>query len=451
MARLLSAALLVLFAACAPRQAAPVSAVPQAESGDRPAWVEDAVLYEVFVRSATPEGTLRALIPRLDGLQAMGVTTLWLMPFHPVGVAGRKGRLGSPYSVRDYRGVDPAFGTHDDFRALVEAVHDRGMTLILDWVANHTARDHAWTRLHPEWYTQDDAGHIVPPAGTDWTDVADLDYDEPALREAMIAEMRYWVEEFGIDGFRFDVAGMVPQDFWEEALAELSATRPLMLLAEGDDPWLYDAGFHVTYAWNTHHALRAIWNGAPADTLFTVLRAEAARYPSPYDALRLRFITNHDETSWADAAVSMYGGVEGTRAAMAVAATLPGIPLVYNGQEVAAPQRMNLFEDEKIDWSLNPGLRDFYATLLRLSREHREALRFGGVVPVHLGPGILAYHRDDDEETVFVVVNTRAEARAVQLADGLLEPGMREVFTGAAPETALTLEPYGVRIYTESE
>ena len=430
---------LILLVACAPRPSA-----TDARPGESPAAAEAAVLYEVFVRSATPEGTLRALIPRLDGLRAMGVTTLWLMPVHPVGEAERKGRLGSPYAVRDYRAIDPAFGTPGDFRALVDAVHDRGMTLILDWVANHTARDHAWTRLHPEWYTRDEAGRILPPEGTDWTDVADLDYDVPALREAMTAEMRYWVEAFGVDGFRADVAGLVPPDFWAEALAELKAIRPLLLLAEGDDPWLYDAGFDVTYAWNTHHALRAIWDGAPADTLGAVLRAEAARYPA--DALRLRFITNHDETSWADAAVNMYDGVEGTQAAMVVAATLPGVPLVYNGQEVAAPQRMNLFEDEKIDWRLNPGLRDFYATLLHLSRESR-ALREGTFTPIDLGPDVIAYAREHGGERVLALVNPRGEPRPVRLPEGAAVPGMREVFTGAVPEAALTLPPHGFRVY----
>jgi glycosidase len=432
--------LLAVLAGCAPRPVATASGpLPRAD---------DAVLYEVFVRSATPDGTLRALIPRLDGLRAMGVTTVWLMPIYPVGVEGRKGRLGSPYAVRDYRAIDPALGTEGDFRALVDAVHERGMRLILDWVANHTARDHAWTRAHPEWYTRDAAGAILPPAGTDWTDVADLDYDAPGLREAMIGEMRYWVDTFGVDGFRCDVAGMVPEAFWAEALAALRAERPLLMLAEGDDPWLYDAGFDLTYAWNTYRALRAVWDGAAPDTLFATLRAEQARYPA--GALRLRFITNHDETSWDAAAVTMYGGVRGTEAAMAVAATLPGVPLVYNGQEVAAPQRMNLFEDEKITWEANPAVRPFYTTLLNLVRTS-PALRSGTLTPIAAGPGVLAYTRGDGSERVLVVVNARDEAAAVNLPAGVLGAELRDVFTGAPAEASFSLDPYGARLFRGAE
>ncbi|MDX1419836.1 MAG: alpha-amylase family glycosyl hydrolase [Rubricoccaceae bacterium] len=442
--RLLLLALVAVLAACAPPAPSTVPETALSAAPARAAWVDDAVLYEVFVRSATPEGTFRALIPRLDSLQAMGVTTLWLMPIHPVGEARRKGRLGSPYSVRDYRAVDPAFGTLDDFRALVDAVHARGMTLILDWVANHTAFDHAWVTAHPEWYTQDADGTIVHPEGTDWTDVADLDFSEPALRDAMIAEMRYWVEAFGVDGYRADVAGLVPQDFWAEAIATLREVRPVLMLAEGNDAWLYEVGFDLTYAWNTYRALLDIWEGAPPDALYETVAEEDERFPP--GALRLRFITNHDETSWDDAAVVKYGGVEGTQAAMVVAATLPGVPLLYNGQEVAAPQRMNLFEDEKIDWSLNPQLRGFYATLLQLSRESR-ALREGLFAPLALGPDVIAYTRRHGDERVAVVVNPRTEPQPVALPEGALAPAMRDVFTGEAPAASFTLPPHGFRVY----
>ena len=437
----------LLFAGCAADPATETPAVDTdsvAVEVERPNWVENAVLYEVFVRSFTEEGTFQAIIPRLGALKAMGVTTIWLMPIHPVGEAERKGRLGSPYSVRDYRAVDPAFGTLEDFRALVDATHERGMTLLLDWVANHTARDHAWTQIHPDWYTQNDAGAIVHPEGTDWTDVADLNYDNPAMHEAMQAEMQYWVEEFGVDGFRCDVAGMVPEQFWRAAIAELRAVKPLMMLAEGDDPWLHEAGFDLTYGWNTFHALKNVWSGASPDSLYAQLEAEQAAYPA--DALRLRFITNHDETSWDEAAVTMYDGVEGTKAAMAVATTLPGVPLLYNGQEVAAPQRMNLFEDEKIDWSLNPDLREFYTALLGLSR-NSEALRAGSFTPISAGANVIAFVREHETERVLVVVNPRSSEQDVVLPEAALGTAMQDVFSNVEASTAFSLAPHGIRVF----
>ncbi|NNF57765.1 MAG: alpha-amylase [Rhodothermaceae bacterium] len=445
--RLATLLCMLLFAGCAtePTTESPsADPEPEAPEVERPNWVENAVLYEVSVRSFTEEGTFQAIIPRLDALKAMSVTTIWLMPIHPVGEAERKGRLGSPYSVRDYRAVDPAFGTLEDFRALVDATHERGMTLILDWIANHTARDHAWTQAHPDWYTQDEAGTIVHPEGTDWTDVADLNYDNPAVHEAMAAAMQYWVETFEVDGFRCDVAGMVPEAFWQETLSQLRTLKPLMLLAEGDDPWLHEAGFDLTYGWNTFHALKDVWDGAPPDSLYAKLEAEQALYPP--DALRLRFITNHDETSWDEAAVTMYDGVEGTKAAMAVAATLPGVPLLYNGQEVAAPQRMNLFEDEKIDWALNPELREFYTALLGLSR-NSEALRMGSFRPLSAGDDVIAYIREHESERVLVVVNPRASEQEVVLPEAALGTAMQDVFTDAEASTAFALAPYGIRLF----
>ena len=417
---------------------------PAAEETTRPAWVEDAVLYEVFVRSFTDEGTFQAMIPRLDALKAMGVTTLWLMPVYPVGEVNRKGRLGSPYSVRDYRAIDPAYGTAEDFQALVDAVHARGMHLILDWVANHTAPDHPWVEAHPDWYTQDAAGRPVPPEGTDWTDVADLNYDNPALRQAMTAEMSYWLGTFDIDGFRCDVAGMVPPPFWREAIPQLRAIKPIMLLAEWEEPWLHEVGFDITYGWDTYHALRAIWEGGAPDSLFAALDDERSAYPN--DALRLRFITNHDETSWQDAAVTMYGGIEGTKAAMAVAATLPGVPLLYNGQEVAAPQRLNLFEDEKIDWSLNPELRNFYTALLGLVR-NSQAIRQGSLTPLHLGPEVIAFTRQYEGERVLVVVNPRKAEAQVELPEAVIGAAMQDVLTGQEATASFMLPPYGYRLF----
>ena len=440
--------LALAVAACAPDPEPSAPAASADRAPERPRWVENAVIYEVFVRSFTPEGTFRAMIPRLGELKALGVTTLWLMPIHPVGEANRKGRLGSPYAVRDYRGIDPAYGTAEDFQALVDAVHDREMTLILDFVANHTAWDHPWVAAHPEFYTRGPDGAVpVAPEGTDWTDVADLDYANAALRDSMAAAMAYWVETFGVDGFRCDVAALVPADFWQAAIPRLRALKPVMMLAEAEEPWLHEAGFDLTYGWNTYNALKAVWGGQPADSLYAALAREEGAYPP--GALRLRFITNHDETSWDAAAVRRYGGVDGTRAAMTVAATIPGVPLVYNGQEVASPRRLNLFENEEIDWKANPELREFYRGLLALTTSSR-ALRRGSFEPIahEADADVLLYAREHETERVVVAVNTRGAERTLRLPAAALGEAMRDVFTNEAPpDSALTLGPYGLRVY----
>jgi glycosidase len=392
-------------------------------------WVDEAVVYEVYVRSFTPEGTFRAIIPRLDELQELGVTVLWLMPIHPVGEERKKGELGSPYAIRDYKDVNPRFGTLEDFRALVDAVHARDMKIILDLVANHTAWDNAWVEANPEWYTTDAEGAIVHPEGTDWTDVADLDYDSADLRAAMTDAMRFWVEEVGIDGYRCDVAELVPMDFWEDAIAELRAVKPVMMLAEGTEPELHAAGFDVTYAWNTYGALKQIWDGAPADTLFAVLAEEAARFPD--GAERLRFTTNHDETAWDATPLELFDGTEGAQAAAVVAATLPGLLLLYNGQEVGDTQQLPLFEKVAIDWDADPGMRAFYDDLLD-RRMTDAAFTDDAFEPIEhdASDNVLAYYRGTGDDRRLVAVNVRDRDVTTAL------PGIGDV----------TLAPYAWRI-----
>lgn len=411
----------LLFAGCADTQEAAVPA-PEPEAAAVDLQDTDAVIYEVFVRSFSPEGTFSAIVPRLDGLKELGVDVLWLMPIHPVGEERSKGALGSPYAVRDYKAVNPRFGTMEEFQALVDAVHDRGMRIIIDLVANHTAWDNAWLEEHPEWYTRDESGTVIHPANTDWTDVADLNYDDPGLRAAMRDAMRFWVEEVGIDGYRCDVADLVPMDFWSAAIADLEAIKPVLMLAEGSDPALHDAGFDLNYAWDTYAAMKAIWRGAPADTLFTVLEAERARYGTK---ARMRFTTNHDETAWDDTPLALFGGTEGAQAAAVVAATLPGAFLLYNGQEVGDPQRIPLFEKTAVAWDSDPSMRSFYRDLL--SQRKSLGSSRGEVDPVEHDAmaDVLVYERGasgDERERVIVNIRDRpvtvtlTNAEAVELA-----------------------------------
>ncbi len=431
-----TAALLIALAGCAspsvdaPESAPAMAAEPSAANAPA-SGAEDAVVYELYVRSFTPEGTFRAIIPRLDELKELGATVLWLMPIHPVGELNRKGTLGSPYAIRDYKAVNPRFGTMGDFRALVDAVHGRDMKIIIDLVANHTAWDNGWIEAHPEWYTRDSTEAITHPPGTDWTDVADLNYDDPALRAAMRNAMRFWVEEVGIDGYRCDVAELVPADFWREAIAELRTIKPVLMLAEGGSADLYDAGFDLTYAWGFYHVLKQVWRGAPADTLVATLAAERARFPA--DPGRLRFTTNHDETAWDDTPLALFGGTDGAQAAAVVAATLPGAFLVYNGQEVGDTQRLPLFEQVPIQWDRDPAMRAFYHDLLARRATHPTLLH-GAFEPVPHDEtdDVLAYYRIAGQDTALVAVNVRDRVVTTTL------PGVGSVM----------LPPYGWRIDT---
>src|ERR1041385_4781010 len=266
-------------------------------------WVQRSAIYEVFVRDFSPAGNLRGVTRGLDRIQATGANVIWLMPIFPVGVKNRKDPLGSPYSVRDYHAINPDFGTPADLKALVTAVHAKGMKLILDWVPNHTSWDNVWVTQHPEFYLRNAQGELSVPRDdqgklTDWTDVAQLDYQSAGLRREMIATMRWWLTTYGIDGFRVDAAGVVPDDFWREAIPQLRSAvpRPILLLAEWGDLKMHRWGFDLTYAWESYSNLKAVWGGKSAVSF--VRRELVDLAAMPHGGMRLRFTTNHDETAW---------------------------------------------------------------------------------------------------------------------------------------------------------
>jgi glycosidase len=410
-------------------------------------WVARTALYEVFVRDFSPGGDFRGVTAGLDRIAATGAEVVWLMPIHPIGVVERKGPLGSPYSIRDYRAVNPDFGTADDFRALVEAVHARGMKLILDWVPNHTAWDHAWVERHPEFYTRDSTGAMTVPRDnegklTDWTDVVELDYANPGLRRAMIADMRFWLEEFGVDGFRVDVAGMVPDAFWREAVPELRAAGASLLLAEWGEPKMHALGFDLTYAWDSYHRLKAVWRGEPASAFAAAEVAELAGMPA--GGLRLRFSTNHDETAWDQPPVALFGGPAGARAAFVATALLPGPPLLYNGQEVESPQRLGLFVREPVAWDTPGGeeARAFYRRVVDLARSEPFASGDFAAVEVDAAGDVIAYRRG----SALVLVNARDRPVRARVA-GMDLAGARVLLgSGAGPDGAVALGAYGVAV-----
>jgi glycosidase len=374
-------------------------------------WVRRSALYEIFVRDFSPAGNLRGVMDGLDRVDAVGANVLWLMPIHPVGIAGRKGTLGSPYAARDYDAIDSTFGTPADFRALVAAVHARGMKIILDWVPDHTAPDHAWVHDHPDWYVRNERGEPSVPRDaqghlTDWTDVVQLDYHNPELRAAMIAAMRRWLVDYGIDGFRVDVAGFVPDDFWSEAVPTLRASvpRPILLLAEWGDLKMHRLGFDLTYSWDAYSRLKAIWRG---DSAVTFIRRELPDMQAmPPGGMRMRFTTNHDETAWDNPPVTLFGGGAGARAAYVAAALLPGRPLLYNGQGEESPQKLRLFERDTLVWNQPHAAeaRAFYRRVIQLARTD-SAIVAGDLrdVTTSAPADVIAYQRGD----ALVLVNAR--------------------------------------------
>jgi len=436
------AACLVLAAASAiPRPAQAQVLAPDTS------WVARCAIYEVYVRDFSPTGDLRGVTRGLHRIQAVGATVVWLMPIYPVGIANRKGPLGSQFAVRDYQAVNSAYGTAADFRSLVRAVHARRMKLILDWVPNHSAWDNVWVKEHPDFYVRNERGELTVPRDdqgkpTDWTDVAQLDFKNPALRNAMIVAMRYWLERFGIDGFRVDQANAVPEDFWREAVPALRSAvrRPLLLLAESGELKMHRLGFDLTYPWESYNRLKAVWRGAPADTF---VHGELADVQAmPVGGMRLRFTTNHDETANDKPPVTLFGGPAGARAAFVAMALLPGRPLIYDGQEVESPQKLGLFEREAVAWNQPhaTATRAFYDRVVRLARTDPAFLRGDLRAVMTTAPAdVIAYRRGD----ALVLVNVRA--REVRVAvTGYGVDGARDLLLGRVQHgDTVALRAYG--------
>lgn len=376
---------------------------------ETPEWSVDASIYEVNIRQYSPEGTFNAFTEHIPRLKEMGVEILWLMPVHPIGEENRKGPLGSYYAVADYKAVNPEFGTKEDFRALVETAHDYDMKVLLDLVANHTAWDAVWTEKNPEFYETDENGNFLPPV-EDWGDVIQLDVDNPEMQEQMIQAMEYWVEEFGVDGYRADVAYMVPTDFWIRARKRLDDIKPVFMLAEAEDPELHKA-FNMTYAWDYAETIRNI--AAGEEDLSAIDEALNKNF-NQFDRsdYRMFFTTNHDENSWKGSDTELYG--DNFENFAVLSATVWGMPLIYSGQESRLDQQLEFFEKDLIEWGDYP-LEDFYQTLLTLKSEN-PALYNGEEGASYLKTStnrddvIFSYMRIKDDERVFVILNFSDEA-----------------------------------------
>jgi glycosidase len=428
MARILACAITILFALAMKPSAASAAMRGVDQTALKSAeWVNNAVIYCVYLRSFSEEGTFAALEQKIPELKEMGATVIWLMPIHPVGVKNRKGTLGSPYSVRDYYDVNPEFGTFVDFQKLLNTVHKNGMKLIIDLVANHAAWDSKLMAGHPEWFTHDSTGAIISP-NSNWTDVADLDYSKAGLRAYMTDMMVWWVREIGIDGFRCDVSEMVPLDFWENARKELNAIKPVMMLSEGSLPEQHVKAFDITYSWNLYDALAPLLSGKKsADYLDTLLLQEKSLFPK--GSLRLRFNTNHDKNAWDAPAVTKFGEA-GLQMSAVLINTLAGIPLLYNGEEVANDRKLSLFEKVSIDWSRPRTMDTLYRTLFRLRKEHK-ALSRGemGRIPTSDQKDVFTFLRSYGKDYVLVMFNFSEKEKDVTCTVPL-KAAMKDVVTG---------------------
>ena len=428
-----------------------------------PDWVRDAVVYEVFPRAFSPEGNLAGVTSRLDHVRDLGATVVWLMPIHPIGLEKRKGTYGSPYSIRDFHAVNPDYGTPEDLKRLVSEAHARGLKVILDVVANHTSWDSVMMAT-PELYVRDAQGRVQPP-NADWSDVAKLDYANPKTRAYMIDMMSHWLRDYGVDGFRCDVAGLVPTDFWEEARPKLEAIRPdLFLLAEWSTPDLMAKAFDADYAWPFHATLNRILSlGAPASGIRATWEEERRNFPR--GSLHLRFSDNHDEKR----AIARFGE-PAALAAQALVFTMDGIPLVYNGMEIGDTGESGgpaLTERVPVFWPIverRPEFQKFYRSMIALRREH-PALRRGETLWVNSSAPdrVVSFVRRGAGEDVLVTVNLSSQPWAGTV-DAPAGPPFVEITPavplpqqpgGASPERtartvelpALALDAWGFRLF----
>jgi glycosidase len=401
------------------------------------------LLYEVNPRAHSAAGNLAGITADLDRMKSLNVNTIWLMPVFKMGQVKS---VGSPYCVADYRAIDPEFGGLEDLQTLIAAAHERKMAVIIDWVANHTAWDHPWITQHPDWYTKNASGAITHPPGTNWQDVADLDYSQPALHAAMIDEMKYWVHEVGVDGFRFDAADYVPFAFWKSAMDSLKGItdRKLLFLTEGERADHYTAGMPLVYGWTWNYQLQQVFGTAqvPVTNLFTAHNAEATASP----ALRLRFATNHDQSAWDATPTTKFGGIEGAYAAQAAAVLMGGVPLIYSGQEVGVTGTQSFFAKDPVNWSANPGLAERYGALYALRAEH-DVLRYGTLKP-YSHPNVLVFERILDGDRVLVMINTRSTPVTYNVPTALQGVTGQELLRSEPVElsTSLTIAAHEVRV-----
>ncbi|RXG14782.1 glycosidase [Leeuwenhoekiella polynyae] len=413
---------------------------------------EDASIYQVNIRAFSEAGNFQGVTDRLDYIQSLGVNVLYLMPIYPVGVERSAGGLGSPYAVQDYKAVNPEFGTLEDLRTLVSAAHEKGMAVVLDFVANHTAWDNAWITEHPEYYQQDADGNIIVPPGTGWNDVAQLNYDNQELRSAIIDALTYWLYTANVDGYRMDAADYVPYTFWSEAITTLENIKSdenLLMLAEGTRTDHFNSGFDYTFGFDFFGTMERVFEGEPVTLLQD---SNATMYADVYDDSKrvVKYTTNHDVNLSDGTPIELFGGVKGSIAAFVVDAYMQSVPMIYNGQAIGLNERLEFFTKDPIDWSnVNEDLLAEYKAIIAFRNESTAIRR--GKLASYSSDDIATFTMTAGEEQVLVLSNLRNRDVKYILPAGFQNSTWTNAFTGESVSlnTELNLESYKYLILTK--
>ena len=416
-----------------------------------PEWSKNSVIYEVNVRQYTPEGTFNAFTEHLPRLKLLGVDILWFMPTFPIGIKNRKGELGSYYSVSDYLNVNPAFGTLEDFKSMLNKIHETGMQVIIDWVPNHTSWDNTLMVEHPDWYVRNASGKFVPPPGTDWTDVIQLDWSNKELQDYMIEALKFWVN-MGVDGFRIDHPANTPPQFWDRARMELTAIKPVLLVGEIEQPVNYlENGFDMNYAWEMYHLMVGIAQGKErVGKLSKYYSREWKTYPN--NVYRLQFLTNHDQNTWEGTIDSLMGEAQKPFATLIF--TAQGVPMLYSGQETCLNKRLNFFEHDLIKWN-TCRMTGFYHELIALKHDNK-ALWNGDAggpmvrITTKKDSKVFAFYREKDVNRVVVFLNLSKKRITLKSLPENLNGEYTDYFEGSKVvfplSDSLKFEPWGYKV-----
>lgn len=384
--------------------------------------IKDGVIYEANIRQYSESGKFEDFTKDIYKLKDLGVKIIWLMPIHPISKTNRKGTLGSYYSISDYKAVNPEFGSKDDLDELIKEAHKHDMLVILDWVANHTGWDHKWIKNKPDYYTKNENGEITDPINPStgeswgWTDVADLNFDNMDMQNEMIEAMEYWVKEHDIDGYRLDAAHSCPASFWKKSIERLKKIKNVLMLAESDG---YHTGgfelielFDMSYNWSGHHVLNRIYKKENnSEDLKLNINRNLNDYSSKH--VLMNFTSNHDENTWAGTVFNRYG--DGAKTFAALTYFLPGIPLIYNGQEYGLNKRLEFFEKDFIP-KKQSDFYDFYSNLNSIKKENN-ILDIDSEIKFEIietnNKNLICYKRTKNNDSMYFVANLSEESQEI--------------------------------------
>jgi len=401
---------------------------------------EQLVMYEVNLRALGPNPNLQGVIQKLTHIRSLGTNVLWLMPIYPIG---QLRGINSPYCVRDYKSVSNEYGSLADLRMLTDSAHALGMAVILDWVANHTAWDHPWM-TNDGWHSTNAAGDVIHPPGTNWQDVAELNFNNTDMRRAMQDAMKYWLLEANVDGFRCDYADGVPYDFWQETWLDIRSlpNRNFLFLAEGSRADHFNAGFDLAFSWTWYNALKQVYAGQSVQRLIDADRQEYLNTPA--GSAWLRFTTNHDESAWDATPVSLFGGIQGALAASAATFALGGVPLMYSSQEMGTTGRVPFFSVSQLNWSANPAMLQTYRNTLGFYSAN--PIVRTGTRDIYPHPDVLSVHRSGSNRAVWWLVNLRNQGKTVVVPPIHQGIDWSEQLTGTTLNTtdSISLLPYQI-------